>query len=1111
MNVKGTSNYLSHFFSSKQSKPKVVRISTPLANTPNLSPINSARKLHNSPSLSQSSLVNLYDDKNEKKDINDDQNSNLKNMNSYKEIVEKKNSKDNKPFLGSKAPSQTNFQKVEITNQLDNLQTLRSHIFKITDCVSTITTTNFSNIIIETNISHEMSSLYKKFKKFYDSASKYYGGLYEIMNQKAEDRKTNSLPIASLKANAFAFGDKWKEVIDIFKALEENGLTSLASYIALKFKSIHLTIISITTTNRRDTVHAEALLECGGKLRHLLLGINNSIQQLLLHTALHNLDPSLMNAYINDVKAFTRVYNEAHFREFPKSGCNSVDLAQFKSSVMSFFNDIIKGIRCAFDLKTQLNTIFTEVEEVQKSLQLTMKSLDLPQTIIRTVAKSKPKKKKEKQADTFEKIKHFVAGSENSIVVCSKVEEFIENMQWKLDLPLDDPNLDVWDRLKNLEESFFRKIELVQETEKDIAILKKNLTDQGKEMSNMIQEAQETNNRNKYIQKKLNERIDELNKMYEKALKEKQEAFATIEQKDKLIRELKESNCTKRNKEILDKVGRKMGELMNANEQNFEFHKDDEDIQNVEKMSVFVVEKRCQTCRAFLEMKKQSEEMLQNIIGVRKGETLIGAIERITKEVTSLRDIKAKLEQENESYADEIKKLKETLKKVLARSKLLQGRKIDHASADDISKLIEKALDDINDQHAKELAELEDKLRKEHNTMLRNISFEMDSLFHTDDYSSESPLKEIEKGQHDSPLITPRKIQDKSQKSKGIKDMISRKLKQVEKRLSQTESDLAFSNDLLKRVEKWMMKITHLSTNDLPIQDSLQMLMNAIEFRPNPLKSPLDKALKELGSIGSELLLMATRVDQFCERKTPNIPTSDPFQVLSYLSINFDSFINQVSNIKADNTSIIIENQTAEQSLRSICKVSARLLENEGMNFDEMNITQLAFQAQTFMDLISNPEDNKFFISIVDLNELTKKMRKTANIQSIVPFNYLPILTETFIRQNTTLAEAYKFEAPLATLFNSFDFKNSSYDPDSKDFSILREHIFQLHSIIVEMPESEMQQSLVHVLKYFVTISASLLSRIAFITHSASEPSSPSKPAEEPTRMFRTGFRKRFY
>jgi hypothetical protein len=70
-----------------------------------------------------------------------------------------------------------------------------------------------------------------------------------------------------------------------------------------------------------------------------------------------------------------------------------------------------------------------------------------------------------------------------------------------------------------------------------------------------------------------------------------------------------------------------------------------------------------------------------------------------------------------------------------------------------------------------------------------------------------------------------------------MKEAVFQTSASIRKKLRKTEEELRFSNQLLKQVETWINKMSDLTTDDVPIDEALLMMMDQIEHKPNPLET----------------------------------------------------------------------------------------------------------------------------------------------------------------------------------------------------------------------------------------------------------------------------------
>ena len=449
-----------------------------------------------------------------------------------------------------------------VEKELKILPELEKHMMNLDHVVNNMGEVNNSAIVCDTQIVRHTGKLLRKFRPFYSEAVRYFNSVYELKVNGTLKDGSNIVPIADLKRFAYQFVDKWKAVVGILNVIKENGMSSLAHYITVKARSIDYAILDITTTNRRNSVHEEALLNCGGKLRQLLYNLNNGLQSLLIHTKLSEAKTDLMKTHVNDVKSFVRIYNDAHIHEFPKSGFCSVDLMQFKSSVMASCNDIIKAIQVAFSFSSDIAELFREVEAVQDMLTVTIERLNLPQTIVRTVVKARESSRDRPAPQPVETLEDYVDGQEVSLVVSTRIDEFVENVQVRMGLPFDTPVMTVWQRLDKLQENLYERIDGMKTAEQEVEVLKRQVDEQAQEIQELLKHLADEKLKDAEVERSLAEQIATLQGQYQASEQERQKAEETITKKRQRIQDLLSKNTEEQNQELIHHIGDRMNALM---------------------------------------------------------------------------------------------------------------------------------------------------------------------------------------------------------------------------------------------------------------------------------------------------------------------------------------------------------------------------------------------------------------------------------------------------------------------------------------------------------------------------------------------------------------------
>lgn len=1036
---------------------------------------------------------------------------------SRKRKFEKKNSTSCLSSRGSISPNLFKEEKTDYVEKKELIY-IKFHLKKVKDYVFAFAQFNHSSIIQDSKLLSETESVSDYFIPFQKYVNEYFHQLNDLKTP------VQKIPIQNLKGATYSFLQKWKEFVRIIELIREKGYASMYTYISIKFRKIDFIINDIVSKQRRDSVHTETLEKRGGCLQSLLHNLKISIRELLLNVKISSLEPDRLDLYINDIKTFSRLYNEAHFQEFPKSGFMQIELSQFKTEVMSECSEIIEALRTSFNLNSDLDKIFHESNEITQSLQKIVNKINLPRTFYTVIAKEKlelssyddQNTQSNKTKGDITKVESFVNQKivtpsivgpisasindpEKNIVVCAKLEAFIDSLEDKL-LIEKDLEKNVWDRLDSIKNEFFERLSIADQRVKTFKSYQKEIENQGSEIASMMLESNEKSAQLSKTKREYEEQIELLKKKISDLENENQETLNKIEVKEKLIKKLRTDNDNKKAQETLNRIGQKMGSLMNNNEHNLEFRKNDENIQNVDKMSVFVLERRCQKCREYEEMRKNIRKILEELIGLKEGETVIQAINRLRDEVLKLRDDNARLAEENEKTMNDIAELKKCLVDVISeanKTMLNVPKSLDDKNVQEMCQITRDTFENLRKFHQEELKKLEEKLKGIHNKDLFEISNKLNPLSQNSkilsktrsDYNQENQIhNEEEEDNNNKELIT------SFIKASNYKDFILEQLKLANARMDETDKQLNFCKELLFKVEKWMNVQSELSTDNVPIDQALEMLMDAIEHKPNPLEKVVNNLQNQLSLIDKNILLITTNVQQMLKKdgidKNPDEMTL--FERINYLQVELSIVIdkyNEASELVIEQTRIISE---CRSTFNIIGKKMFRLLmkddsifsqseenENEEGEKKELNMDELMLQCLTAVDDVSNPKA-RLLMPIVDLNNMTKDIRKNAKLPlSLDPLFYIPRLDEIMKQYHNALKVIEDLQPSLISIFNNFDFKAESIDPDSYQFSILRENIFHMQTILRQQKDGDAVNVINDVIQRFVSMSASFVSCIA--------------------------------
>ena len=1006
----------------------------------------------------------------QKSNISTPRKNNFNDSNNYNEQSDTKKIQQN---------PETEIRKNEIIKIKVNLQ-------KIQDLVHNFAQSNLSSIIYESKFVKEIDSIVKQFKFFQRITYEFFHQLYDLNTPKPLIETTN------LRNVIASFLDGLKNFNNIIKYIKEDGLASLFNYISIKIQKIDNIITEITTKNRKGSVHVEALEDKGGSLCVLIYNIRESIQDLLLDTDVQAMDSSIIDMYINNIKGFLRLYNDAHYKEFPKSGFMQSELAQFKNDVMATCNDVIEALRAAFTLHPDLDQIKTDLDEIVSSIQNIIDIIDLPEVLSETYTEiiKKPKSKDDKKitriySGDLTKVRDFINSGNNrdastidperSIVACTKLEIFIDNLEkiMKIKPPVKENknpncnNISIWDRLDNITNQFLQKMNLIDRRVDIYHHYQMEMENQGKELSEMLENSHEKNRQFDKMKHELSGQINFLNQKIQQLEKENEDNKKEIEKKEAIISQLRRYRENDISATTLNQFGKKMSDLLVKElDSNIEKNMMDNDVTNVDKCNVFVLEKRCPKCI-------QYENMRKNIITILKeanddDTTIIDSIEKLKNEIIALRSENIRLKNENSQYMIDIQNLRRTIINTIR--KIEKGLSKPLSSFDNTTTVVDlcnntvNAFDELQVHHQDELKKLEANLNAKYNSELFEISNQMNQLCNENPTISNSPTS-INK----SPV-----------KLVNYKKLIQEKIRRTAVRIRETETEVKLAKDMLLTIEKWMLEKAEIEFDHTPIYQSLTMLMDIIDKKPNPLEPIVNR-------LENQLCLMTRRVTQIAPvifRMTSqtgvyHLEKMELFEVLN--AIHMES--NKLEEIFDGNRKTINEQKQliddCSHVLVKIGKKMSHLLMQEEANIESMKPDELMLHCLTTVEDVSNPK-SRLFISIADVNRMTRKIRKNARIPvSQDPEFYLPQLDGKIQKFRKTVNLIQNLQPMLINIFKNFDFKMESVDPESQPFINLREQIFQMHNSLIRTKEDEVLVTVMDVVQRFVTLCALFLSCLA--------------------------------
>ena len=315
-----------------------------------------------------------------------------------------------------------------------------------------------------------------------------------------------------------------------------------------------------------------------------------------------------------------------------------------------------------------------------------------------------------------------------------------------------------------------------------------------------------------------------------------------------------------------------------------------------------------------------------------------------------------------------------------------------------------------------------------------------------------------------------------------VKALILKKLNILRNNLNEANAQLDFQRDLLDKVQKWLNKMTNYTTEGMPIDKALMLMMEAMEMRPTQFANQVSKLQAEATRAEGEI--------ERCIMKVKNMLDIDPstsprgvktiIQNVAILSRGLDKIGQTVSEWKVKVRNLENDLSEARDGLINATEKLQSSLELPEVDLRSLNISSLVLQANLCIEELIGAAGAKHFVGVTDINNKTKEMRKYLRMKaSNTPSVYLPILSKRVIAIVSTLRYAELFTAPLSEMFESLDFKMEPVDPRTVPFGVIREQLFRMHGLISKIPDYYLDRPALSVIRKLIMVSSTLITCIA--------------------------------
>lgn len=927
-----------------------------------------------------------------------------------------------------------------------NVQTmdnLKKHLNIISENCNELYQVNHCHLISDLQLLDECQIIIELYKPLYKEGIAFITALQSI---EENGRSNHYVGTSYIKQASYPFTERWKYFVSLINTIKKDGIKSLIELIKSKFFIVGQIIKDISTRQKRDSVHTATMLKEGNSLIELLNQVDESIELTVQQNQTKTLSNEVMESRINDVRAFLRIYNTVHYKEFVKSGYSQCELIQLKTDAQTACNDIIGAIRAAFSLESDLDSIFAEINNVQKLITRITEEMNMPIKIVHTVVKktiTDPFLKKPKKPDPLKKMKKYVEVQHESevqtdplksIVVAGKLEMFIQKLCVDLKIPYLDSKIDVWDKLDVVRDIARQKITAANECMKEYELFQEKIKNQSGTITKLMKQTAEKESELSYNEKTANQIISDLRQQNEEIMKQRNEILHVSKKREeqlfKLRMQFNESKTYKMLQTLTDTVSKFLIE-----NNHFQYYGKDDLVQRATKMNEVLAKKGCGKCKAAQDGNQDLKAKINKALGY-EAESLSNAINALIQQNETKEKRIKELANSKTKAVSELVDLQKCFTEIQVQSKsTLQALSTSFEGNDtnEISQNVLQTFENMCKQHQQELKELHHELSIKHDKELNDIISLAISL-------SPPDSKELQA----TPI-----------------ELIISMLEHACKKKSEFQNELTEINTELHKAKNWLASKCNKSVNS-----SVEELIKAFDELPNTL-SPTILNMQSIMSINfTEVVVLVTKIAGIMKMNPPDFKFMETKDVLQYGQRLLDDLYDkhEESLLK---TSLLTREQANIKTRLTELYLRIKRIKNEEPPESIPSDNEVF---DSFNEIFDQYTNQIVYFNVAELNQMTEMTRNDLGIGSTLPIEYIPQICDAFKAYHTCFTYINKFEKLLERTFQEFDFEYKSYDPRSDSFNSLRRIIIEFHNILNDT--SNIDNSINHLTKFVSLITA---------------------------------------
>jgi hypothetical protein len=887
-----------------------------------------------------------------------------------------------------------------IPTEPNQLQLLLRLFHDFLEKINLLVTHNGSNYDFRTEISAGSSEVELAFGAFFKLASQQCATM-PVLQQGLKPGIASST--SALRRSAMPFLRQWHKFAQTVFEARASGKEAIQRSVIDSLASILSGVTTVLKARPESmTVHDHTVRIC----RHCQQQLK-SFQAQYLELTTVAFDAAVICRLAEEVKEFSRKLNEAYSREFVSGGLPLPDLALLKTQAFGSCSDVIHGITASIMFDTDVRQVIDSFDRFQELLGVVLERLNLPQSYLfeRGESGRELTPRSEEEAEPDEEGEEFA----------DDTPDFLDLISRGAELARDEKKFHDWARAVTQ-----RATHLIKQCDdacQKIRAVEGSMEQCVRNYEQMLETERSTNS-------SISAEIQRL----QDAVYERDREIVNLRQRE-------EDNEFKR---CLRDIAKQLGGVVK--EESINFHDDEDDdqlIQYVNALSVYVVEKKCPRCEEYAAREASFRELFEVMAP--------GPVDDITTLGESARRVwneavgnSMRQRQEIDVLRQSVKDLENVDRKILAALKVPEN-------GGNIGEVLLKAIEDFFQTH---------------NSQVETLTNEKVMAI---EYFSAEMLAKVRPFLHED---------ERNRPPAGTIDI----LVDTHQHLL---LDLADMTDACKQTISRVARFLHVVPPDMEsVPKATLLVLETLERTRNPLEPVLlaleDKYRETIGSV----VILANRMRGIASLDNSTDLNQLPPPQITALSLELLDCIHDKFEM--------LQNESIKQNddirhlrgcVESLDLKMHRFLNLENCDLNQFSIEQLIQRVLKFGDMITQPSVSNDFVPVPELNKIFKGVAGVSSLSD--PRRYLPEVAGSMVVFENSIAMLRPFMTILNEALAVLESSQSVVKPESREFGVMQKKELELHAILKSLAPAKVNVSLIAAIQKFTSFISALLKGIA--------------------------------